>query len=430
MTDPHLLAEKSEQPLLALCKVVQRKTVTIGLAWLSLASGALKLMEFTQAANASEARLQQELERIVPAEILLADGSDIALQAGTLAKPCGWRTGISIFPAARKHCWSSSMSATLSGFGAEGLSAAIGAAGALLRYAQATQGKSLQHVRTLTVESENEFIGLDAATRRNLEISETMRGQDASAARRPCFRCSTIAAPRWVHACCATGCTMPAAISLVAQARIAAITALLRQDAGDALSTAIRGDRRHRTHHHAHRAGKRPSARLGRPARQPAAIAGIARAVARSDDSRCRAAGQPARSAGNARPTVSICWHAAIDAGAGHHAARRRRDRRRLRCRTRRTARAVRECRRNFCSTWKPANAQRTGIANLRVEYNRVHGFYIEVTRGQTDKVPDDYRRRQTLKNAERYITPELKAFEDKALSAQERALAREKYAV
>ena len=69
-----------------------------------------------------------------------------------------------------------------------------------------------------------------------------------------------------------------------------------------------------------------------------------------------------------------------------------------------------------------------TGIANLRVEYNRVHGFYIEVTNGQTDKVPERYRRRQTLKNAERYITPELKAFEDKALSAQERALVREKY--
>ena len=70
----------------------------------------------------------------------------------------------------------------------------------------------------------------------------------------------------------------------------------------------------------------------------------------------------------------------------------------------------------------------RTGIANLRVQFNRVHGFYIEVTQGQLDKVPDDYRRRQTLKNAERFITPELKTFEDKALSAQERALAREKW--
>src|SRR5207248_3890019 len=69
----------------------------------------------------------------------------------------------------------------------------------------------------------------------------------------------------------------------------------------------------------------------------------------------------------------------------------------------------------------------RTGIANLRVQFNKVHGFYIEVTQGQVDKVPLDYQRRQTLKNAERYITPELKAFEDKALSAQDRALAREK---
>jgi DNA mismatch repair protein MutS len=70
---------------------------------------------------------------------------------------------------------------------------------------------------------------------------------------------------------------------------------------------------------------------------------------------------------------------------------------------------------------------ERTGIPNLRVEYNRVHGFYIEVTNAHADKVPPDYRRRQTLKNAERYVTPELKTFEDKALSAQERAAALEK---
>src|SRR5690606_25444647 len=70
----------------------------------------------------------------------------------------------------------------------------------------------------------------------------------------------------------------------------------------------------------------------------------------------------------------------------------------------------------------------RTGIATLRVEYNRVHGFYIEVSRGQADKVPAEYRRRQTLKNAERYITPELKTWEDKVLSAKDRSLSREKW--
>src|SRR3972149_4257360 len=80
-----------------------------------------------------------------------------------------------------------------------------------------------------------------------------------------------------------------------------------------------------------------------------------------------------------------------------------------------------------FLLDLEPRERARSGISNLKVEYNRVHGFYIEVTRAQSDKVPDDYRRRQTLKNAERYITPELKTFEDKALSAQERALAREK---
>ena len=84
--------------------------------------------------------------------------------------------------AAKRPCSSNCRVATLAGFGADGLGAAIGAAGALLRYAQSTQGKGLQHVRTLAVESENEFIGLDAATRRNLELTETIRGQDGSSA--------------------------------------------------------------------------------------------------------------------------------------------------------------------------------------------------------------------------------------------------------
>jgi DNA mismatch repair protein MutS len=96
-------------------------------------------------------------------------------------------------------------------------------------------------------------------------------------------------------------------------------------------------------------------------------------------------------------------------------------------CRAGRTARHPDQLRR-FLLDLETREKARTGIANLRVQFNKVHGFYIEVTQGQLDKVPDDYRRRQTLKNAERFITPELKAFEDKALSAQERALAREKW--
>ena len=82
----------------------------------------------------------------------------------------------------------------------------------------------------------------------------------------------------------------------------------------------------------------------------------------------------------------------------------------------------------DFLTTLEARERERTGIASLRVGFNQVHGFYIEVGRGSADRVPDDYRRRQTLKNAERFITPELKQFEDRALSARERALARERY--
>src|SRR5207302_10830583 len=80
-----------------------------------------------------------------------------------------------------------------------------------------------------------------------------------------------------------------------------------------------------------------------------------------------------------------------------------------------------------FLAELESRERARTGIPNLRVAYNNVHGFYIEITNTHAAKVPADYRRRQTLKNAERYITPELKAFEDKALSARDRALALEK---
>ncbi|MGQ0442905.1 MAG: DNA mismatch repair protein MutS, partial [Methylophilaceae bacterium] len=82
----------------------------------------------------------------------------------------------------------------------------------------------------------------------------------------------------------------------------------------------------------------------------------------------------------------------------------------------------------DFLLQFEAAEKARTGLQNLKVEYNSVHGFYIEISRAQAENAPAEYRRRQTLKNAERFITPELKAFEDKVLSANERALAREKY--
>src|SRR5450830_1604406 len=178
LTDSDLLPEKSERPLLAMFMMSQRKQVTAGLAWLSLASGSLRLMEFSGDARAVNARLVQELERIVPAEILRADSGelfdDIAIcHVNNVPE---WHFDV---VHGHKSLLDQLGVATLTGFGADGMGAAFGAAGALLRYAQSTQGRGLQHVKSLSCESETEFIGLDAATRRNLELTETIRGQES-----------------------------------------------------------------------------------------------------------------------------------------------------------------------------------------------------------------------------------------------------------
>lgn len=426
LTDADLLPEKSDRPLLALCSVSQRKTVTIGLAWLSLASGALKLMEFSGDAKAFDARLKQELERIAPAEILVADGADNLAASATSNKTTAvplWHFDLAH---GEKALLDQLAVATLTGFGAEGLSAALGAAGALLRYAQSTQGKGLQHVRALTVESENEFIGLDGATRRNLELTETLRGQEAAAG--PTLfslldHCRTAMGSRllrhWLH--------HARRDQSVARARHAAINALIRADACSGLSATLA----------AVPDIERITTRIALQSARPRDLAGLRSGVQQLPSLRAyvgmcdKDADAPLLKAiqdGLATPAEcldlierAIALEPAAMVRDGGVIARgfdAELD----------ELRGLSENAGQYLVDLETRERARTGINNLRVEYNKVHGFYIEVTHGQTDKVPDDYRRRQTLKNAERYITPELKAFEDKALSAQDRALSREKY--
>ncbi|HVL75869.1 MAG TPA: DNA mismatch repair protein MutS [Noviherbaspirillum sp.] len=425
LTDSDLLPEKSERPLLALCTQTQRKTITAGLAWLSLASGALKLMEFSCEASHFDARLKQELERIAAAEILV--GEDIPLlhmqASGKFTAVPPWH-----FDAAsgRTALLEQLGVATLSGFGAEQLGPAIGAAGALLRYAQSTQGRGLQHVRTLTVESENEFIGLDAATRRNLELTETLRASEGSNS--PTLfslldHCRTPMGSRllryWLH--------HARRDQEVAKARHAALNALMRDDAESGLAAALS----------AVPDIERITTRVALQSARPRDLAGLRAGLQQLPALRACVAicNQDAEAPlllqiHDALATPAECLDLLERSIATEPAAQVRDggviargfdaelD----------ELRALSENAGQFLVDLETRERARTGIANLRVEYNKVHGFYIEVTNGQTDKVPDDYRRRQTLKNAERYITPELKAFEDKALSAQERALAREKH--
>ena len=428
LTDSDLLPEKSERALLALFAVEQRKTATLGLAWLSMASGALRIMELNAAAADFDSRLKQELERIAPAELLLADNMAVrvaALFSGKASTVPDWHFDIA--NGGKALCDQLAV-ATLGGFGAEGMSAAIGAAGALLRYAESTQGKGLQHVRALTVESENEFIGLDAATRRNLELTETLRNQDGAGANAPTLfslldHCRTAMGSRllrhWLH--------HARRDQSIARARHAAVNALMRTDACSGLSGTLA----------AVPDIERITTRVALLSARPRDLAGLRAGLQQLSSLRAYVA----LCSRDADAPLLVELHGALatphdcldlleravmlepaamarDGGVIARGYDAELD----------ELRGLSENAGQFLLDLETRERSRTGIGNLRVEYNKVHGFYIEVTHGQTDKVPDDYRRRQTLKNAERYITPELKAFEDKALSAQERALSREKY--
>lgn len=428
LTDADLLPEKTERPLLALCLISQRKVVTVGLAWLSLASGALKLMEFSGDSRSIAVRLQQELERIAPAEILRGDGAELFEDhAGAhVNRVPDWHFDV---VGGHRALLEQLGVATLTGFGADGLGAAFGAAGALLRYAQATQGRGLQHVRSLATETETEFIGLDAATRRNLELTETIRGQEAPTLFSLLDHNRTAMGSRllrhWLH--------HARRDQAVARARHRAIGALAESDASGALAVTlgqVPDIERITTRIALLSARPRDLASLRDGLQQLPALRGALQQCCPTDvgaDAVAPASLLAAIHAALATPTACLdLLQRAVapepaamvrDGGVFARGFDAELD----------ELRALSENAGQFLLDLEVRERARTGIANLRVEYNKVHGFYIEVTHGQTTKVPDDYRRRQTLKNAERYITPELKVFEDKALSAQDKALVREK---
>jgi len=467
LTDAALLSDKNDAFLLALSVARNRRGAvsSVGLAWLNLASGSLRLAEVGAQGVAAV------FERIRPAEILVADtlmesaadtDAAIGVNGGTgsahSAAAVGSRTApasasaaaftppTGYAPLTRVPAWHFDPAtgseklcaqlgvAGLDGFGAglltqgpagaSPVSPALGAAGALLLYAQATQGQQLRHVRSLKIESESEYIGLDPATRRNLELTETLRGTEAPTLMSVLDTCASSMGSRllrhWLH--------HPPRDARQAQARQQAIGALLDGPPGtdtDAIRAALR-----------HIADvERIAARLALLSARPRDLASLRdtlqglpalRALLTPLTEQCAAL---ARIANDLAPppacvellTRAIAIEPAVNLRDGGVMARgydAELD----------ELRDISENCGQFLIDLETRERERTGISNLRVEYNKVHGFYIEVTRGQTDKVPDDYRRRQTLKNAERYITPELKTFEDRALSAQDRALARERW--
>lgn len=409
VTDEALLGERRDNLLVA---VHQHRSV-YGIAALDLGSGRCSVQEVC----GSEA-LAGELERLKPAELLLSEDSEVADVIGTrpgLRRRPPWH-----FEADTALRLLNTQFGThdLSGFGCDGMPAAIAAAGCLLQYVQETQRTALPHWRALTVEARDDSVILDAATRRNLELDTSITGRHEFTLLGVLDHTATAMGSRllrrWVH--------RPLRDRQVLRMRHHVIQTLLDEHAYAALHDNLRGIG------DIERILARVALRSARPRDLTTLRAALGqlpelqRQLAPLDSPRLRSlAGEIAQ-----HPQIETLLTSALvespamlvrDGGviaSGYDAELDE-------------LRALSQNADRFLIELEARERQRSGIAGLKVAYNRVHGFYIEVSRSQSEQVPADYTRRQTLKNAERYITAELKAFEDKVLSARERALAREK---
>ena len=409
LTDANLLDARRDCLLAALWTQGKRA----GIAWLNLASGRMTLAEC--ALNDASAAI----EKIEPAELLIAEASARpALRARRVAirELAAWHFDAA---AAGKALARELGTLDLMAFGATDVPLALGAAGALVAYARTTQQTSLAHVRELGVEQPGEYIALDPATRRNLEITETLAGDSEPTLLSLLDTCATAAGSRRLRAWL----THPVTDAARASDRHEAIEHMLvGSECRKALASALRPTAD----------VERLSSRIALMTARPRDLSGLRATLAvlpvireligdmRTPLIRHAAAALVVEDAWHDLLVRSIASEPAVslrDGGVIAEGYDAELD----------ELRAIdRDCG-AFLLDLERRERERSGIATLKVEYNRVHGFYIEVTHANIDRVPADYRRRQTLKNAERYITPELKAFEDKALSAQERALAREK---
>ncbi|MCF8169075.1 MAG: DNA mismatch repair protein MutS, partial [Rhodoferax sp.] len=307
--------------------------------------------------------------------------------------------------------------ASLSTWNAQDLTLAHAAVSALLGYAEHTQGRKLTHISQVLIQRDDELIDLPASTRRNLELVQTLRGEDAPTLFSLLDTCMTGMGSRqlkdWLLS--------PRRDRAQAQQRLDAIGSLCL-GLWQPLRAGLKGCA------DVERITARTSLRQVRP-RELVALVQTLFKTGQLAQQLQTADGLLGRIFQNLQPPgecTSLLQQAispepaALVRDGGVIAAGFDAELDELR--------SIQTDCDAFLIDMEVREKARTGIANLRVQFNRVHGFYIEVTQGQIDKVPSDYRRRQTLKNVERFITPELKAFEDKALSAQERGLAREKY--
>jgi DNA mismatch repair protein MutS len=413
VTDDSLMEERRDSLLCSVFASSNKLGSAIGLASLNLSSGDFVIQQFDRK-NA----LLGELERLKPAEILLPDHDEHPLQnlpGYAVTRRAAWHYDIDT---AESLLTKQFGTRDLGGFGCDDLPNAVRAAGSIIDYVNDTQRAALPHIRQLRVERHEDHVIIDAATRCNLEIESRSGGNNQHTLLGLFDRCATSMGSRllrrWI--------SQPLRDLNAIEYRHARIESLLQGGLFEPLQSLLGqvGDI------------ERILARIALQTARPRDLATLRDALVLLPEikSFLHSTGDHLleQSAGNLslheaekalllaavieQPPVVIRDGGVIAAGYDSELDE---------------LRNLSQHADQFLLDLEQREKQRSGIESLKVRYNRVHGYYIEISKLNAHKVPEDYIRRQTLKGAERFITPELKAFEDKVLSAREKALAREK---
>lgn len=418
LTDDALLSSYQSSNLVALC--FQQNQV--GIALLDLSAGIFKVQQQEYRAE----QLAIELSRLMPSEILvdedLVDANIIEQIKKQIDCPVTKRPNVdfSLNNAQKTLCDQFAVS-TLSGFGIDHLPLAKAAAAALIHYAKETQKTALPHIRSIRLEQSSDFIALDPVTRRNLEIIDPLFEHGTSLFHL-INECQTAMGSRLLSRTL----MQPIRDTVILEARLDAIEQLVKgyheapvrlvlkeiSDIERVLSRIALGTAR-----------PRDLVQLRQACSQIPFLRHALQPVI--DNKKTKMLHQLYQELGDFKvlserlssaivenPPVLLRDGNVIAEGFDHELDELRK---------------IRDHAGQFLIDLEIQEREQTGISTLKIGYNRVSGYYIELTRAQAEQAPEHYIRRQTLKNAERYITPELKSFEDKVLSSESRALAREK---
>ena len=410
LTDEALLDDRSDSLLVAINQVGNH----FGIATLDMSSGQFQVMELS-----GEDDLHSELQRLNPVETLVSEeisGFEFLESRTGLRRRGPWEFDLD---AAQRLLNKHFSTRDLAGFGCDHLTLGIGAAGCLLQYARDTQRSTLPHIRTITAENRDKTVMLDASSRRNLELDINLTGGVENTLFDVLDTTATTMASRllrrWLNRPLQDLRTLEDRQNGIAEFQANFLHENLREhlkNIGDMERILTRVALRS--------ARPRDLTRLFASLATLPEIASALKGCQLKHLNRLADDAKPLPhlvellgSSLKENPPMVIRDGGVIADGYDSELDE---------------LRALNTNAGEFLLAMEEREKESTGISTLKVGYNRVHGYYIEISRGQSDKAPVEYIRRQTLKNAERFITPELKTFEDKALSAKSRALAREKY--